>query len=236
MPLDPYGVEIPANPGAKRVTQADGTTKPLRSNLALSGLTVTDDPTGNTTTIIASAQGTEAGQALSNAADVSAQRDILGGVEKIDIAPLTAATGYTKTWAAGRYSKVQIRLLVGSATSTAAILLTMTGLDATYRTIQMYQSSDAALAPSGFAIVATTSLTPGGTYANSSRTIELGMANGFYRQFKADEVIPDVGGGVRLVSTYQGWAADTTHACTGIAMTWGAAAVTGRIEVYGFLA
>lgn len=56
-PLDPYGNVIPATPGAKRVTQANGTTYPIRTNLALSGATVTDDPTGDTTTLTVTASG-----------------------------------------------------------------------------------------------------------------------------------------------------------------------------------
>lgn len=64
LPLDPYGNVIPASPGAKRVTQSDGTTVPMRTNLALSGITVTDNPTGDTTTLTASA--TAAGLGLTS--------------------------------------------------------------------------------------------------------------------------------------------------------------------------
>lgn len=54
-PFDPYGNPVPSNPGAKRVTNSSGTTYPIRTNLALANILVTDSPETDTTTITGSA-------------------------------------------------------------------------------------------------------------------------------------------------------------------------------------
>lgn len=62
-PFDPYGNPIPSDPGAKRVTESDGTTYPIRTNLKVTNITVTDDPTSDTTALEATAAADPTGLA-----------------------------------------------------------------------------------------------------------------------------------------------------------------------------
>ena len=151
-----------------------------------------------------------------------------GSAGAVRLAPqvLTAVTGATVTIPSGT-SRLVYRLCIGTSNAVTAVTCTLTGVSASYKNIQEYQTMPS-LDPTGYPSAATNLWSMGSSTAGNVFNGDVGLRNGFYRTHEVRESNHADG----LFGAFHGSNSDTTNAATALVFAWGATLVTGYLEAW----
>lgn len=208
-PFDPYGHPVPINPGAKRVTDESGATYPIRSNLALTGLTVTDNPMADTTELEAAAPSTSGQWVL---------------VEEGSIA---SGTFTSASWAAETYKEIEIVYEFEEAPN---VILTFPGITG-YKSETMSNATPFADASNIYIIAGA------GTAQNATGIVRCEIEKtGRTRKVIANSMLYGTVTGTTVIHTTRGVCTNTADDITSVTLTGSggsAASSVGYFRIYG---